>query len=232
MSTEKLRPHILSIRKNFSSGATASSSIGLSTPMRGKILSRDDFSCAYCGFRSERFQEIRPANLDGIARMGRADDWVTVCHMCDQALSLERTGMMGEGILIWLPELSQAELNHLVRALYVARAEAGPAGDAARRGLDALRARREDAKRRLGTDDPLVLATALSDHVSDEHYEGRGGKLDGIRLLSLDRRLQRTPDGEVDRFPDMLAYWRSKAGPFKDAPPAAWEKEAVRLKLV
>jgi intracellular multiplication protein IcmJ len=219
-----LRPLMLSIRTHFSAGVTASSSAGLSTAMRGNILARDRFTCAYCGFKSERFQEIRPANPDGVARYNRADDWVTCCHMCDQVMALERTGMMGEGVLIWLPEMEQSELNHLVRSLYVARAEEGSkTAEQARKGLDILRARREDAKRRLGTDDPLVLATVLSDHMSDEHYEARAPKLEGIRLFSLDRKLQRTSEGELDRFPDMLAYWRSKGGPFANASPADWE---------
>ena len=36
--------------------------------------------------------------------------------------------MMGSGILIWLPEVGQAELNHLVRAIYVARIGIRPHG--------------------------------------------------------------------------------------------------------
>jgi len=197
--------------------------------MRSKVLARDDYTCVHCGFRAERFQEVRPHNPSGAARPGKADDWVTACHMCDQCLSLERVGMMGEGILIWLPELSQQQLNHLVRALYIARSGEGEMADAARRGLDALRARRDEAKRRLGTDDPLVLATVFADSLSETEYQDRAGKLQDIRLLSLDRRMQRSQSGEVDRFPDMIAYWKSREGPFGQSPPGTWRSLLERL---
>ena len=228
-STTATRPLSLAIRAAFPAGIAASSSAGQSSALRSKVWARDNYSCVYCGFRAERFQEIRPLNLDGIARASRADDWVTSCHMCDQCLSLERVGMMGEGILIWLPEMTQPELNHLMRALYVARAVEGEAGEAAKRGLDALRNRRDEAKRRLGTDDPLVLATVFGDYLSETEYAERMDKLEGIRLLSLDRRLQSTPAGEVDRFPDMLSYWRSKDGPYGNMQPNSWRNLLDRL---
>lgn len=223
------RPLVLAIRNAFTGGITASSSAGQSAALRSKVLARDDYACSYCGFKSERFQEIRPLSIDGVARPSRADDWVTSCHICDQCLSLERVGMMGEGILIWMPEMTQVELNHLVRALYVARASDGEPAEAARRGLDALRGRRDEAKRRLGTDDPLILATVFADYLSETEYNDRMEKLEGIRLLSLDRRLQRTASGEVDRFPDMLAYWRSKDGPFGNLNPSNWRSLLDRV---
>ena len=219
----------LAIRTSFAGGITASSSSGQSAAIRSKVMARDNYTCVYCGFKAERFQEIRPLNLDGVARSSKADDWVTTCHMCDQCLSLERVGMMGEGILIWLPELSQAELNHLIRALYVARASEGEAAESARRGLDALRGRRDEAKRRLGTDDPMVLATVFADQLTETEYQERMDRLEGIRLFSLDRRLQRTASGEVDRFPDMLTFWRSKNGPYGNMPVGNWRSLLDRL---
>jgi intracellular multiplication protein IcmJ len=47
-------------------------------------------------------------------------------------------------------------------------------------------------------------------------------KVKGVRLLSLDRRMQRTRSGEVDRFPEMLAHWKSAEGPFASLPPSTW----------
>lgn len=224
-----LRPLSLAIRSAFPSGITASSSAGQPAALRSKVMARDNFTCVFCGFKAERFQEIRPLNTDGIARSGRADDWVTSCHMCDQCMSLERVGMMGEGVLIWLPEMTQVELNHLVRALYVARATEGETAEAAKSGLEALKSRRDEAKRRLGTDDPMVLATVFADHLTETEYNERMDKLEGVRLLSLDRRLQRTSAGEVDRFADMVAYWRSKEGPFGKMPANNWRSLLERL---
>lgn len=223
-------PHLtLSIRAAFPHGIAAASSTGLPAATRSKVFARDDFTCVFCGFRSQRFQEIRPTNPDGDARPNRADDWVTCCHMCDQVQSLERAGIMGEGILIWLPEMTQAQLNHTLRALYVAKSVEGESAEAARRGLDALKARRDEAKRRLGTDDPMILAATFGDQISGDVYADRANKLEGIRFMSLDRKLQRTAAGEVDRFPEMLAYWKSKDGPFGNAQPSSWKTLLERL---
>lgn len=203
--------------------------MGLSNEMRSRILRRDNNSCVYCGFKALRFQEVRPANPNLAGKPAHPEDWVTTCHMCDQCLSLERVGLMGEGLLIWLPEMPQTELNHLVRALYVARSSEGPLSEPARRGIDALRSRRDEAKRRLGTDDPMILATVLGDFLREENTRGLAEKIDGVRFFSLDRRVQRTAQGEVDRFPDMLAYWKSKDGPFGDLPPTQWLALAEKL---
>lgn len=210
---------------NFLSGSSA----GLPNEVRTKVMKRDNHTCVYCGFRALRFQEVRPADPDAAPRQNRPEDWVTVCHMCDQCLSLERAGFMGEGLLIWMPEMSQPDLNHLVRALYVGRSSDDAVAEAAKRGIDALRSRRDDAKRRLGTDDPLILATVLGDYATAEEGRSHDEKLDGIRFLSLDRRIQRTPTGEVDRFPDMIAYWKSKEGPFGEVPLNQWTSLAERL---
>lgn len=228
-SRSSLRPLPLAIRSAFSAGITASSSAGQSAALRSRVMARDNYSCVFCGFKSERFQEIRPLNIDGVARGSKPDDWVTACHMCDQCLSLERVGMMGEGMLIWLPEITQPELNHLIRALYVARASEGEVGETAKQGLEALKGRRDEAKRRLGTDDPMILATVFADQLTETEYQERMDRLEGIRLFSLDRRIQRTASGEVDRFPDMLAYWRSKNGPYGNTPPANWRNLLDRL---
>lgn len=123
---------------------------------------------------------------------------------------------MRSGILIWLPEIAQTDLNHIARALYVARISQGPMADAARRTLDVLMGRREEVRRRLETDDPFILSMVLRDYISSTAYEARHKKLEGIRLFPLDRRIIKEADLEFNQFPQILAYWRSKDGPFGD----------------
>jgi intracellular multiplication protein IcmJ len=94
--------------------------------------------------------------------------------------------------------------------------------DAARRSLEVVLARREDARARLGTDDPYILATVLRDYITDKAYEARQAKLDGIRLFPLDRRIIKEADLEFNQFPQILAYWRSKDGPFGSLVPKQW----------
>ena len=104
----------------------------------------------------------------------------------------------------------------------MARISQGPMAEAARATLDSLMNRRDEAKRRIQTDDPYVLSTVWRDFLTNRYYEGRTEKIEGIRLLPLDRRLIRETDLEFNQFPQILAYWRSKEGPFGDRAPTLW----------
>lgn len=128
---------------------------------------------------------------------------------------MERTGVAGSGILIWLPEMTQIELNYLVRTIYVARAAHAPEAEAATKALDALTARRAEAKKRLGSDDPLLLATVMIETLNDAEYKAAAKKLEGIRYLPTDKHMARSPQGDVNQFPAMLEYWQSIVPAYK-----------------
>lgn len=129
---------------------------------------------------------------------------------------------MRSGVLIWLPEISQTDLHHITRAVYVARISQGPVADAARRTLDIFMQRREECRNRLGTDDPFILSSVMRDYISGKSYEAAKDKLEGIRLFPLDRRIIKEADLEFNQFPQILAYWRSKDGPFGGMLPRQW----------
>ena len=178
------------------------------------VLRRDDFSCRFCGFRAVQYQRIVP--FEG--------GYLTACSFCEQAMDLERAGMMGCGVLIWLPEITQAELNHIARAIYVARAdEMGDTADAASRALDALMARRTEAKKRLGSDDPMLLATVLHENLTGAERAEAVRKLEGVRLMPLDKHMVRGRNGDTNGFPQIVKFWRSPSGPFASAPTGGWQ---------
>ena len=129
---------------------------------------------------------------------------------------------MRSGMLIWLPEIAQADLHHIARAIYVARISQGPVAEASRAALDAIMARRNEAKRRISTDDPSILSTVLRDYMGAGHYQRRAKKLEGLRLFPLDRRIIKEADLEFNQFPQILAFWRSKDGPFGGKVPTQW----------
>ncbi len=213
-----LIPITLGIAQGGKTGAAPSAAI---TPeMRQRIQERDGHACRCCGFRSQKYQDIHFIN--GAVTDIRIDNLATVCIFCHQCFYLEQVSLMRSGMLVWLPEIEQADLNHISRAIYIARISQGPVADAARRSLDLLMARRNEAKKRLGTDDPFILAMVLRDYISDQSYELRGRKLAGIRLMPLDRRIIKEADLEFNQFPQILAYWRSKDGPFGGKIPQNW----------
>lgn len=188
--------------------------------LKQKILDRDDHCCKSCGFSSKKYQEIHFLNNNKADF--REDNLVTLCIFCHQCFNLDKVSSMRSGVLIWLPEIEQERLNHIARAIYVARISQGPMADAARKALDILMGRREEVKNRLGTDDPYILSEVMRDYLGDKHYHYREKKLAGIKLFPLDRRIIKEADLEFNQFPQILAYWRSKTGPFGGKTPPQW----------
>ena len=188
--------------------------------IKTRIFERDDYACRFCGFKSKKYQEVHFLNQDP---QDMADkNMATSCIFCHQCFDLEEVSQMKSGVLLWLPEIDQARLHHIARAIYVARVSQGPMADAARKALDALMARRDEAKARISTDNPYILAMVLRDYLTPKHYAERVKKLEGIKLFPLDRRIIQEADLQFNQFPQILAYWRSKDGPFGGRAPTQW----------
>ena len=203
-----------------STGSASSLSKKIPTELKQKIFERDQFTCRCCGFKSKKYQEILFLNHDNTDTSEK--NMATTCIFCHQCFNLENVSEMRSGVLLWLPEIDQAQLHHIARAIYVARISQGPVAEAARQALDALMARREEAKRRISTDDPQILSMVLRDYLGANHYHARERKLKGIRLFPLDRRIIKEAELEFNQFPQILAYWRSKDGPFGGKTPPQW----------
>tara|TARA_B100000686_G_scaffold353746_1_gene460622 strand:- start:1983 stop:2678 length:696 start_codon:yes stop_codon:yes gene_type:complete len=185
-----------------------------------KIHERDDNSCQFCGFKSAKYQKVQFLG-DNAERPDDAD-YVTACTYCHQCFHLDEIPRMQSGALIWLPEIDQAALNNIARAIYIARITQGPMADTARDALEFLMARKDEAKRRLGTDEPRILASIFQDFMEGREYARRNRRLGGFRIMPLDRRLVREGELEFNQFPQMLAYWRSSNGPYGGTPPRQW----------
>lgn len=193
-----------------------------------KILERDNHSCQYCGFKSKKYQKI--LFKDGDMNNKSQDNLQTVCFFCHQCFHLDMVSTMKSGALIWLPEISQTQLHNLARCVYVARISQGPMMEVGRSILDMLMERRKEAEERISTDDPYILATVLKNYMELKQYEASHKKLEGIRLLPLDRRIVKEGDIEFNQWPQILAYWRSKDGPFSGKLPNTWLSEYKALK--
>jgi intracellular multiplication protein IcmJ len=187
---------------------------------RKKIFIRDENTCQCCGFKSEKYQLV--LYIDGDARNVSDQNCLTTCPFCHQCFDLSQVEKLQSGMLIWLPEIGQAALHHIMRALYIARVTQGPLAVAARSTIDEFYERADEARKRLGSSDPAALALVLHDFLSHKQYEKAAEQLRGIRLLPLDRRMV-TQDGlEINQFAEMLAYWRGKNGPFANFNPKDW----------
>lgn len=208
-------------RRSGAKGDVRQAPRSLTPSLSDKILKDQDYTCQCCGFRSRQYQRVLPGYLIPACEA----EFVTLCSFCENCFSLERAGLAGSGVLIWLPEMTQARLNHLARAIFVAKSTPNhPAAELATRAQDALMQRRTEAKKRLGSDDPLLLATVMLETMSADDYARRDEKLAGIRLLPLDRLMVRTKDGESNQFDRMVKYWQSAEGPFADWRPERWQE--------
>ncbi len=170
------------------------------TAVERAAIRRDLHCCRACGFVSEEHQ--RAVALNGNRR--DLDQTVTLCLFCHQCFHLDKVAGMESGVLIHLPELTQAELHHVARELYVGRVLGGETAAAAQACLDALLARRAQARERIGSDDPAALAERLA---AVDDPAALDAELDGIRLLPLDRRLVRKGNMLENLFPPILAYF-------------------------
>lgn len=201
-----------------SNGNSASSLIP--KDLKQKILDRDNHVCRCCGFQAKKYQEVLCKNGNTLDHS--EGNLFSVCIFCHQCFHLDDVSTMRSGVLLWLPEIKQTDLHHIARAIYVARISQGPIADAARRSLDALMKRRESVRDRISTDDPYILASVMRDYLTESHYKSREQKLEGVRLFPLDRRIIKESDLEFNQFPQILAYWRSKDGPFGGKAPQKW----------
>jgi intracellular multiplication protein IcmJ len=85
-----------------------------------KIFQRDNYSCQFCGFQAQDYQEV--INLDQNYGNNKMSNLVTSCCFCAQCFFLESVsvGRYGGGTLIHLPEIDQASLNSFCHVLFCA----------------------------------------------------------------------------------------------------------------
>lgn len=100
-------------RKDDEHGALLEESF---TKTRNEILGRDDQACRYCNFKASKYQEIH--NLDGDHFNNDPSNLVTSCNLCHQVFHLGMCAMQNGGFIAAIPELTQTEVNNIVRAIY------------------------------------------------------------------------------------------------------------------
>ncbi len=187
--------------------------------LRLRVLARDDNVCAGCTWRSRSYQEIHPRN--GNHRDMHEDNWATLCPLCHQVFHLPIASSSGGGELIWLPEISQADLNLLSIVLFIARRNQDHPWYTLAGMVNADLANRVAFIRaRFNRQDPSLLAQILV-RMKPEEYATRAHTLRHLRLLP-----------RPERFTTAINAWAKDE--FSTFPPDAWEKvlsQAMQAKL-
>lgn len=199
--------------------------------VRLQALQRDSYTCRFCTFKANSWQEVHHLNDDHADN--RLANLVTACMYCHLCQHIGLAGKMREATLAWIPEIPQDRLHHIVRAIQVVErwAEMAPVrreqpqmidvamrmAGAAKALRSKLVAREADAGRHFRTHDPVELANALLS-MPETKYGQRAEFLNGLRLLPLGRR----DKNGTDKMSEIVDTWLGTGGAFAPLPPPTW----------
>jgi intracellular multiplication protein IcmJ len=126
-------------------------------PVEQRIFDRDAYTC---------HQEV--INLDGNYTRNKLSNMITACCFCVQCLFLQSVGLdeMGGGQLIYLPEMSQADLNSFCHVLFCALGNSTGYQESAQSIYRSLKFRSQivDNKFGSGTSNPTVFGQMVIEY--------------------------------------------------------------------
>lgn len=137
-----------------------------------RMFQRDRYTCRFCGFQAKLYQDV--VNLDGNYANNKPENLVTACCFCSQCFFMESVGVggYGGGTLIYLPELSQAELNSLCHVVFCAITNDTGYKSSAQTIYRSFKFRSQVVEEKFGegTSDPAIFGHLLIDsgHVADD----------------------------------------------------------------
>lgn len=153
-------------------------------PMAEKVFRRDNYACQYCGFQAKEFQEI--VNLDSNYLNNKLSNLITACCFCSQCLFIESVGLdeMSGGQLVYLPEMSQADLNSFCHVLFCAMGNGTGYQDSAQAIYRSFKFRSQaiESKFGSGTSHPATFGQLILEY-QQHHPEQEVDTLKNLRLL-------------------------------------------------
>lgn len=214
--------------------------------VRRKVLERDKYTCSYCGFKFDTSRVKKDSSVakyymqvhhsDDDHHNNNISNLKTACMHCHAVQHIGFWGANGEATLIWLPEISQRDLHHILRSILVAKRYAETVGLSSLSGekrdqivsmktsaealFDRFKSRESEAEYRLLTSNPADIATCwLNPDFPHAQYLRRDKILAGVRLLV---GLKHVPQGQNDDImPKIVDSWLVD-GPYKSFSPVAW----------
>lgn len=153
-------------------------------PVAKKILERDHYVCQYCGFQAKEYQDV--VNLDGNYANNKPENMVTACCFCSQCLFLQAVGFdeMSGGQIIYLPEMSQADLNSLCHVLFCAMGNSTGYQESSQSIYRSFKFRSQMVENKFGTgtSNPSVLGQMIVEY--QDQFPGKATSiLKDLRLL-------------------------------------------------
>jgi len=143
--------------------------------VRDKAFSRDDYTCRYCGFQSKQYQEV--VNIDQNYQQNVLDNLATACQFCTLCFFVDSIGLDGKSgaTIIYLPEISQPDLNHFCRTLFCSMLREAPYKGKLQSAYLSLMDRAKPVEDIFGpnSQDPVVFGQAIVDgNLTPEQQNG------------------------------------------------------------
>jgi intracellular multiplication protein IcmJ len=170
------------------------------TKLEKRILDRDQNTCRYCGFTSDKYQVVVNINNDYNPGQSHQDNLATACLFCAQCFFLDGIGHDNNwgGTLIYLPEIAQSDLNHFCRVLFASLLHDAPYKGKLQTAYLSLKDRENQVNQIFGpnSSDPYTFAQTLIDsNLTAEQLQHP--VLTNLRLL---------PDRKC--FNEEIIYWK------------------------
>ena len=181
--------------------------------LHAAVSKRFQDTCQYCGWVDPEFNEV--SHLDEDHLNHREENLVLACPLCHQCLHLGQVATAEGGTMIWAPELSQVELNHLARVYWMAETDqTHPLLISARALANKLdhQAHILEAHYVPGASDPGFWAEVLM-KMTPEQYKQRSELMKNIRVWPA-----------LTRFKKMVQPWAQRVN--VNIPLKEWERLA------
>lgn len=153
-------------------------------PVAKRVYDRDAYTCQYCGFQAKEYQEV--INIDGNYTNNKLSNMITACCFCTQALFLQSVGLdeRGGGQLIYLPEMSQADLNSFCHVLFCAMGNNTGYQDSAQSIYRSFKFRSQIIENKFGsgTSNPTIMGQMIIEY-QDRYPDRKIDILKDMRLL-------------------------------------------------
>lgn len=196
---------------------------------RPRVLARDKNTCQGCGFKADKFQEIHHRNGDHSDF--REVNLETLCPLCHQVFHPVMASISMSASMIWLPEMTQVELNRLLFAIFSVmpppdaatarkkgeKVAAHPLATVASGIYSQLDNRKVSLCNQFGKSDPGVYGQLLL-NMSKEDYARRGETMAPIKMMA-----------NPARFKTEIEYWAMMLG--KEHPRDAIEKSIADIQF-
>ena len=172
--------------------------------VRDKILSRDNDTCQGCGFQASDFQEIH--HRSGDHSNFKDSNLETLCPLCHQVFHPDLASISSGASMIWLPEITQVELNRLLFAVFAAtkKGSSHPLYNVAKAIWGLLEMRKVYLDNQLGKSDPGIYGQMLL-QMTKEEYDNRAETMRAIKMLANPIRFE----VEVDYWSTVLEKYKS-----------------------